>query len=408
MKKSVLSLTITATVGMGSFFIGGAAHEVLAASKISELQAEKVQIDEKQSGIESGINQAELEINRLQNEQEKVNAEIKRLDMAVSETNQKIRDKNIEITETEKSVESLKNEISVIAERMSKREGLLKERARNFQESGGMVSYLDVLMGSKSFSNFVDRVGAIATIVEADQEMLRQQQEDKTLLEKKQSEVEEQLSNLQQNLLDLETMKKQLESQKAEKDQIMATFKTEEERLENEKVNLEEEKALLAAQEASIQLAIKSEQKTVQNSNVNTSAPVVSSGDWTKPAQGRLTSGFGPRWGENHVGIDIANSADVPIVAAADGVVTRSYYSPSYGNVVFISHSLNGQVYTTVYAHMDSRSVADGNVVSKGQQIGIMGNTGQSFGQHLHFELHKGAWNGAKSNAVNPIDYIPM
>ena len=53
-------------------------------------------------------------------------------------------------------------------------------------------------------------------------------------------------------------------------------------------------------------------------------------------------------------------------------------------------------------------SVSAGQVVSKGQQVGYMGNTGHSYGQHLHFELHKGAWNAAKSNAVNPLNYLSM
>jgi len=57
---------------------------------------------------------------------------------------------------------------------------------------------------------------------------------------------------------------------------------------------------------------------------------------------------------------------------------------------------------------MDSRSVSAGEVVSKGQKVGIMGNTGQSFGQHLHFKLHKGPWNTSKSNSVNPLNIIPM
>lgn len=73
-----------------------------------------------------------------------------------------------------------------------------------------------------------------------------------------------------------------------------------------------------------------------------------------------------------------------------------------------VSHSIGGQTYTTVYAHLNSRNVGTGQVVAKGQQIGIMGNTGHSYGQHLHFELHKGAWNVSKTNAVNPLNYVSM
>ncbi|PAF13480.1 peptidase M23, partial [Shouchella clausii] len=80
------------------------------------------------------------------------------------------------------------------------------------------------------------------------------------------------------------------------------------------------------------------------------SAPSVASGAWTRPASGRLSSGFGNRSLGNHFGVDIASGGTVPIVAAADGVVIRSYYSSSYGNAIFIAHSVGGQTYTTVYA----------------------------------------------------------
>ncbi|MCM3164338.1 M23 family metallopeptidase (plasmid) [Metabacillus sp. B2-18] len=122
------------------------------------------------------------------------------------------------------------------------------------------------------------------------------------------------------------------------------------------------------------------------------------------PAKGTFTSGYGARWGRLHAGVDLANSADnVPIVASADGTVIRSYYSSSYGNVVFISHNINGKIFTTLYAHMDSRLVSSGQSVSKGQQIGYMGNTGRSTGKHLHFEIHDGAWK----NPINPMKYLP-
>ncbi|WP_244404819.1 M23 family metallopeptidase [Saccharococcus caldoxylosilyticus] len=88
----------------------------------------------------------------------------------------------------------------------------------------------------------------------------------------------------------------------------------------------------------------------------------------------------------------MAKSGDVPVVAAASGTVSKSYYSDSYGNVVFIRHTINGTQYETVYAHLRSRAVSEGQTVSQGQFIGYMGNTGESFGQHLHFEIHKPYW----------------
>jgi len=130
----------------------------------------------------------------------------------------------------------------------------------------------------------------------------------------------------------------------------------------------------------------------------------------------RITSPFGwrrhPITGEaqsKHNGIDIAKSGSRPIFAAADGVVRRSYRSSSYGETIMLEHNINGDVWETVYAHMreNSRRFKDGQRVKQGDVIGQMGDTGNSTGQHLHFELHKGGlWNMAKSNAVDPEQYL--
>ncbi len=121
----------------------------------------------------------------------------------------------------------------------------------------------------------------------------------------------------------------------------------------------------------------------------------------------RVTSGFrGDR--PDHHGIDLAQAGYHPIYAAASGKVSRSYLSSSYGECIMIVHNINGVTWETVYAHMrsGSRTVKEGDSVTQGQTIGVMGETGQAYGQHLHFEMHKGGWNINKSNAVNPLDYL--
>ncbi|MBM7693241.1 hypothetical protein JOC77_002681 [Peribacillus deserti] len=130
--------------------------------------------------------------------------------------------------------------------------------------------------------------------------------------------------------------------------------------------------------------------------------------DFIKPSLGVLTNPFQIRSNPKHFGLDLALPGNVSVKAAAAGTVTRSYVSDSYGEVIFIQHSINGQPYETVYAHMrkGSRKCKPGDYVKQGQVIGYMGSTGDAKGQHLHFELHRGRWNGAKTNAVNPLDYI--
>ncbi|MFE7912862.1 peptidoglycan DD-metalloendopeptidase family protein, partial [Bacillus mobilis] len=100
-----------------------------------------------------------------------------------------------------------------------------------------------------------------------------------------------------------------------------------------------------------------------------------------------------------HYGIDIAAPIGTPVAAIQEGKVTKSYYSSSYGNVVFIKHG----EYEAVYAHLNKRYVVQGDYISKGEIIGEVGNTGESRGAHLHLEVHQGRLTMAKKNAMNPL-----
>ncbi|HEY4554489.1 MAG TPA: peptidoglycan DD-metalloendopeptidase family protein [Bacillaceae bacterium] len=121
--------------------------------------------------------------------------------------------------------------------------------------------------------------------------------------------------------------------------------------------------------------------------------------DWVFPANGTVTDIFLTRGG-SHKGIDIAGRRGTPVHAVHDGEVVKSYYSGTYGHVVMLRHSHG---YETVYAHLLDRSVEEGQAVEKGDTIGRMGNTGQSSGVHLHFEIHKGEWTPDKRNVLDPF-----
>jgi murein DD-endopeptidase MepM/ murein hydrolase activator NlpD len=118
------------------------------------------------------------------------------------------------------------------------------------------------------------------------------------------------------------------------------------------------------------------------------------------PAKGVLTSGYGPRWGRMHRGIDIAGPIGTPIMAAAPGeVIFAGWNSGGYGNLVKIKHD-DGSV--TLYAHNNRISVRNGQYVDQGQQIAEMGSTGFSTGPHLHFEVHPSG-----RGAINPMALLP-
>lgn len=117
-----------------------------------------------------------------------------------------------------------------------------------------------------------------------------------------------------------------------------------------------------------------------------------------KPAEGAFTSGFGPRWGTMHKGIDIANVIGTPIVAVADGLVIDSGPAQGFGQWIRIKHE-DGTV--TVYGHMETLDVRVGERVSAGQKIAGMGSQGFSTGSHLHFEVHP-----AGQDAIDPVPWL--
>lgn len=98
-----------------------------------------------------------------------------------------------------------------------------------------------------------------------------------------------------------------------------------------------------------------------------------------------------------HEGIDIAAPGGTPIRAAASGRVILAAYTGGYGNYTCLDH---GQGLSTCYAHQSGYAVSQGDSVSQGQVIGYVGNTGASFGDHLHFEVRVGG------QAVDPMGYL--
>ena len=120
-------------------------------------------------------------------------------------------------------------------------------------------------------------------------------------------------------------------------------------------------------------------------------------------SKARITSPFGPRHHpilnrqRMHNGVDFGSGMNAQVYSAADGRVKLAQYSNSFGNWIIVEHS-NG--YTSVYAHLNSFKVKKGDVVKKGELIGLTGSTGRSTGPHLHYEVRL---NGTP---INPEGYL--
>ena len=169
--------------------------------------------------------------------------------------------------------------------------------------------------------------------------------------------------------------------------------------------SVEEAVAKLYVEPKSVMVASNKSTKKTSTGSVNTATSIsggkVSLGiSLVKPVSGTISSRFGARSrvrSSAHTGLDIATSTGTPVVAAASGTVTFSGWKGSYGYLMVITHSNGVQTY---YGHCSKLYYSAGQTVSKGQKIAAVGNTGNSTGPHLHFEIRI---NGV---AYNPQNYL--
>ncbi|GLC87773.1 murein hydrolase activator EnvC family protein [Lysinibacillus piscis] len=403
------------------------------ATTLSDLKDEKKQVETKKNELNTSIKNKTSAITVNEEKQQQLLNQIQTLNAEIEKTNANIANVTEEIRLTNKEIEALEASIAELLRKIEERDILIQERVRAIQASGS-VSYLDVLLGSNSFVDFIDRVSAVSTIFEADRQIIRDQKQDKQTLEEQKQVLENKRQNLEGKKAELDRLKASLSGQKAEKNSLVDQLEKEQEKLKSEKVLLEKQysealdisdelqQKIVAEQNRLAEVARQQEAKRkaaaaaaaaarANGSNSAVHAPA-SDGTWIKPTNGRLTSPYGWRnigaGPEFHYGVDLANQTGTPIWAAADGVVSYAAPLSSYGNVVIITHSIEGEIYTTVYAHLNSFNVSVGTEVSQGQQIAAMGSTGRSTGPHLHFEVHIGSWRGQAVGSVNPLKYIPL
>lgn len=272
------------------------------------------------------------------------------------------------------------------------------QRARSMEESGD-ISYWSVLFSASDFSDLLDRLAMVDLIMEYDNSVV-------DALVAVRQEVEATLASLNEAREGLEEQKAQQELQRAEQD---AKVKEAQDILDQLKQDAAAAEALVAASDAEEKKIADELAKKEKELDRLIAASQITFDPGTGylyplPASNNvITSQFGPRTHpitgkfHNHSGTDIAAPGGTNVKAVQGGVVATSAYAPSsYGEYVVINH---GNGISTLYAHMQrgSRKVKEGDIVSQGQVLGLVGSTGSSTGNHLHLELRK---NGVRQNAL--------
>ena len=407
--------------------IGGAA--TTTAATISELEARQAELESKQAEYQAKLNKSNSAVAEKQEEVDALVGQVESVTAEIQVCYQKISIYDQNIAEKQKAIDEANSEIDNSM-------NTLRQRIKTIYISGD-VSALEIVMGAKDFTDFLDKLQLVQYVSDHDAELingirkkLNTISEEKKALEADKASLEEEhttLTNKQDELTKLlDENKETLASLQSEANDAQMQLSISEEELSKLKPELQElvrqSQAAAAAQTAAAAPSSSSDDEEEIDYSDNGggssggggySAPsqIDAGAGWTWPIPGcyTITGGFGEgRSYESHGGTDIAASIGTPIYAANSGTVIDTSndcshssagvgacnHGGGYGNHVWIQHD-NG--YQTIYGHMINTAVSTGEYVSKGQLIGYSGSTGWSTGPHLHFELRI---NGVRSNPM--------
>ncbi|WP_396128360.1 murein hydrolase activator EnvC family protein [Exiguobacterium mexicanum] len=401
---------------------------------------------------------AELEVTEA--ERDAVTTEIRAVNERLEGLSEQIAVQQEEADAARTELEETRDQLTAQGQYLESQKALLSERLRVLQVHEDQ-SYLQVVFESRSFGDFVTRLLTAQTIADQDRDLIHSYMSEVERLEALEARQRTQLSFLKQKERELVVTKQALDVAAEQKRDLLSELNEQVELLELEKMSREEEQALMSEQsriiagqldaiaqaereaaaraeaeakakaqaeaqaKAEAEARARADAKAEADKRADANAPTAPTPpaevptnvagpatSFVRPVSGYVSSPFGPRQNpltgvaESHRGIDLVNATGTPIVASAPGIVIKAAPATGYGNVVFVSHIIGGEVWTTVYAHLDAITVTSGQTVGAGQTVGTLGNTGWSTGPHLHFELHRGQWAPGQPNAVDPGPYI--
>lgn len=312
--------------------------------------------------IQVELDAANAEFDRIHSEEDKVNAQIKQIEL----------------------------ELEAARKQLLERQDLLNKRIRAIYIHG-QLNYLEVIMGSKNFSDFANRLELLKRVIRSDYNLIQDIRVRQEQIQAKMNELSLQKQELEKLAAEATKAQQAIEMKRAEQQAVMDSAKAQRDAAE------QMEQDLIASSER-----IRQQIQARQGGGME--PQVIGSGILGYPCSGPITSPFGyrihPIFGTTiyHSGIDIGVDEGTPVHAADSGVVIYSGSGlTGYGNVVIIDH---GNGLSTLYAHNSALLVSEGESVSKGQVVAYSGMTGYATGPHVHFEVR------VNGSPTDPMGYL--
>lgn len=410
----VVSILVITTIILNAVSISYAA---------SSISSQKTELNQKIQETKDNLEEVNSQKEESQNKVNDLSSQIASYETQINQLKSEIESKTKEVQEMQKKLDELE------AER-EKNQSLLDNRLVTLYEAGE-VSYIDMLLSSADLTEFISSYYMIETLTAADRELIQNLENDKKEIAETQEKVNASLKEIETKKSELETVQQQLSEAKNQEQTKVDELTEQSHDLENDVEEYEKKMKELDAKEKAQEEALrkkyeeakkKAEQanssgsssstgSSSSSSNSSSSGSSVSSGNtvsskgFIRPVKtGSITTKMYYSSGKYHGAVDFGVSTGTPVYAAADGIVVTSTWggSDSYGYYIKIKH-YNGLY--TLYAHGSSLVVSVGQEVKQGQLIMYSGNTGNSTGPHLHFEVRVSP--GGYSNRVNPLNYLP-
>ncbi|HLS89367.1 MAG TPA: peptidoglycan DD-metalloendopeptidase family protein [Sphingobacteriaceae bacterium] len=368
-------------------------------AKIRELQQKIQQTQQELQRAEQQRANTQRRLNTIRSQGQALHQEITRLGNQIGDAEAELARLERELADAEERLQQATQELAAAEEELDYRRSLLRRRIQIIYEHG-TVSYLEVLLTSTSFQDFLQRFHALRLIIGKDSDLFAEAEELWQLVQEKRAAVEAERQALAQR-------KAQVEARRREWTVMVADREEKRAQLQSDEAELRKALDELDRVSAEIERRLRSMQAELANygGTVAGKFPLL-------PVDGRfrVSSNFGPRFhpilrtSRMHNGIDLAAPTGTPLQAVLPGIVTYAGTLGGYGNTIMIMHGTDeqGRQLVTLYAHASRIDVQAGQEVSAGQRIGAVGMTGLATGPHLHFEVRL---NGTP---VNPAPYLQL
>ena len=332
--------------------------------------------------------QLQEELDQSKKDLEAVQSELNALEQKIYRAEGEIRELTVELNETKEEIVKGLEELEQLKKDIEKQNDDLNARLRSMYKNGD-VGMLSVVFGSSSMSDVLTNMDMVQRIYNADAELLASIQEQYELVDAQNQK--------------LEALKAQLEVQQAEVEARKAALEEDRQEVAARKKEVQANTDSLAAQYDAVKKEADSISETIKVLQSQNTQYIGGAMCWPSQASTRITSPFGWRYlsllgGRNyHTGVDIGAAGGTNILAANSGKVIKAGWNNSYGYMVMVDH---GGGIVTLYAHSSKLLVKTGDVVTRGQAIALIGSTGMSTGNHLHFEVR------VNGKYQNPLNYI--